>query len=538
MDIDIQLTRGRIPELPPTPATGAGTAGAWVEFRGVVRGEENGLPIAALEYEAYEEMAVREMRRIVEDLGRECPCLAVRVRHRLGVVPAGEVALSVGVAGRHRNEAFALLTKFMDRLKQDVPIWKQRALALANPLGGVRPPSAPGVEQVLARVRAGCRPLEAEGVALDRAAGRVLREVVCAPENQPPFDRSAVDGFAVRLDDPATEFSIVDDIRAGDWKPRRLQPGTAVRIATGGALPCDGLQVVMKEGVQLVGARVRLLRRDTSRNIRSRGEEARAGQVLLKPGTVLRPGSLALLASLGQVQPLVTRRPRVLHVATGNEIVPPDQVPQQGQIRDSNSTLVRAFLGSFDVEPAQLRVADDRAQTRAAMGDRPQAVDLLLVSGGASVGEHDFTGVLLEESGFRIDFRRTNTRPGKPLIFATREDGALAFGLPGNPLAHFVCLNLFVRAALEKLAGLPERNFFSTAVLAGEVRSDGDSRETLWPARVKVAGGCAEATPLPWCSSGDLTALAAANALLHLPAGCQVLSAGAEVAFASTLTPA
>jgi molybdopterin synthase catalytic subunit len=127
MEIEIQLTNAPIAEpLPPSAVTGVG---AWVEFRGVVRGEENGQPIAALEYESYAPMAEREMRRIIEEIARRQPCLFVRVIHRIGVIPVGETAIYVGVAGRHRAEAFALLAEFMDRLKQDVPIWKRRALS-------------------------------------------------------------------------------------------------------------------------------------------------------------------------------------------------------------------------------------------------------------------------------------------------------------------------------------------------------------------------------------------------------------------------
>ncbi|MCC6820036.1 MAG: molybdopterin molybdenumtransferase MoeA, partial [Verrucomicrobia subdivision 3 bacterium] len=197
--------------------------------------------------------------------------------------------------------------------------------------------------EVLQLLREICLPLAAERVALPNAGGRVLREPVRAPEDQPPFDRSSVDGFAVRIDDPTTRFRIVDEIRAGDWKPRRLQAGEAVRIATGGALPDGGLQVVMREDAERESEFVSVPQRDDERNIRLRGEDARAGQNVIEPGIRLQPGALGLMASVGCAQPLVTRLPRVLHLATGNEIVPPEATPQRGQIRDSNSTLVRAF---------------------------------------------------------------------------------------------------------------------------------------------------------------------------------------------------
>lgn len=395
-------------------------------------------------------------------------------------------------------------------------------------------------EEVLALLARLARPLEAERVPLAAAAGRTLREPVRAPEDQPPFDRSSVDGYAVRLDDPAARLRVVDEIRAGDWKPRALQPGEAVRIATGAALPGEGLRVVMKEDARREGGEVLVRRRDTARNIRFHGEDAQAGQVLVGAGTVLSAGALALLASVGCVQPLVTRLPRVLHVATGNEIVPPEQTPARGQIRDSNSTLVRACLNGWGIMPEQVRAAEDAASLASASGHPVSGVtapDLLLISGGASVGEHDFARRWLAELGFIIHVSKTTARPGKPLIVATR-GGSLAFGLPGNPLAHFVCLHLYVRAALRGLAGRPPGPLFHTGRLAANLDAGGNARETFWPACRTWQDGVASLTPLRWSSSGDLTSLATANALLRVPAGASRLPRGSRVEFTPTDEPA
>jgi molybdopterin molybdotransferase len=193
---------------------------------------------------------------------------------------------------------------------------------------------------------------------------------------------------------------------------------------------------------------------------------------------------------------------------------------------------VSAFLGQWGLQPEQVRAGAAETAIEAAIAG-PRSADLLLVSGGASVGEQDFTRSLFERLGFRVHLCGTNTRPGKPLIFATRGD-AVAFGLPGNPLAHFVGLNLFVRAALEKLAGLPEKRVFNPGVLAEDLKSDGHPRETLWPARLRFANGPCELTPLRWSSSGDLTCLAAANALMRVPPRCRLLPAGSPVLFALT----
>jgi molybdopterin molybdotransferase len=242
------------------------------------------------------------------------------------------------------------------------------------------------------------------------------------------------------------------------------------------------------------------------------------------------------MASVGCTHPTVTRLPRVLHLATGNEIVPPVQKPAPGQIRDSNTTLVRAFVEQFGIHPQQLRVAEDRAAIDSALRTPHSAfegVDLLLISGGASVGEHDFTRGLLEELSYTIHVSRTTTRPGKPMIFGTLGNSA-AFGLPGNPLAHFVCLNLYVRQALWRFSAEARQPDFSMGVLASDAAVNANERETLWPARVELAEGEACLNLLRWQSSGDLTSLATTNALVRVSPNQGPLSRGARLPFLST----
>ncbi len=546
--MQIEIALGPDP-LPPAamPELTTGDVGAVVTFEGVVRGTENGRPIAALEYEAYQPMAEKVIRQVLEALGREHACHGVRVRHRLGVVPVGEAAIQVTAAAAHRAGALALVSAFMDRLKQEVPIWKGRSVPLTEPAAGAAEPPPAGAPSpatvanatpgaVRALVRRVARPLPAEAVPLEAAAGRVLREPVCAPEDQPPFDRAAMDGYAVRLDDPGPRFAVVDEIRAGDWKPRRLQPGEAVRIATGAALPGPGLQVIPLETVAVETGGIHLRARGPERHVRLRGEDAPAGQVLVEAGTVLTPGALALLASVGCIRPMVTRLPRVRHVVTGGEIVPPDHPPGPGQIRDSNSTLVRAFLAGWGLVPEQVRLGEDLASLQAALPPPHtdgRAPDLVLISGGVSVGRHDFTRAALEAAGFTLHVHKTAARPGRPLLVAQGGE-TLAFGLPGNPLAHFVCLHLYVRAALEVMLGRPPADFVTGRLAAPLAETAGD-RETFWPARMHREGAVLHLTPLRWQSSGDLTALAGTNALLRVPAGAAPLAAGAEVQCLPTL---
>jgi molybdopterin molybdotransferase len=361
---------------------------------------------------------------------------------------------------------------------------------------------------------------EAVDTDLADALGGILREDVKAPEDQPGFDRSAVDGFVVRRDDASKSFRIFGEIRAGDGRNQILAAGNALRIATGAAVPTGGEVIMLEDAVESEGI-VRFARRGQG-YVRRRGEDARAGEVLLAEGTRLGPGAIALLASVGCVRPKVTRGLDILHVATGNEIVAADENPGPNQIRDSNSPLVAAWARTKGMRLRQKRVGEDAEALRDAIeGQR----DLLLVSGGASVGGHDCTAEVLEAAGFDILVTKVAVRPGKPLIVGRRGE-EWAFGLPGNPLSHFVCLHVFVDLALAAMRGESGAPVIGRGRLLGEV--PGNPRETWWPGLEETTG----LRPLQWVSSGDLTALATANALVRVP--ISGLAAGSEAEFIRT----
>jgi molybdopterin molybdotransferase len=544
MEIDVQLVPGPITETISPPPTGR--HGAWLEFRGVVRGEENGERISGLEYEAYPEMARREIRRLIEEISSRHPCLAAKVIHRVGIIPVGETAIYVGVAAGHRAEAIALLAGFMDKLKQDVPIWKRRALpavaAKVNLRSAGLPQSADlhrrlpkvlSLDEAMAEIQSRCLPLRGVSASLEECLGRVLHETVCAPTDAPDGDRSTRDGYAILQNDPSKAFTVVDTLHAVDWKPRKLKAGQAVRVATGASLPGEHLRVVMQENVERIGDKIRITKHEAALNIRKRGEEIKAGQPLLSAGTRLDAGKLALLASAGCARPLVSPRPRVVHFTTGDELVPPEQALKPGQVRDSNSILIRSLLQKFICNLEQAHLPENFEQAKSVIGNRQSAIensDLLLISGGASVGDKDFTRPLLEWLGFEIVFSQVNVRPGRPLIFG--QSGArIAFGLPGNPLSHFVCFHLFTATALAKLAG-SEPPTFQRGALAAKFEEAPNPRETLWPARLDSAG----LHPLAWASSGDLTCVAGTNALIRVLANRGPMDAGAEVDFWPTAT--
>ena len=371
--------------------------------------------------------------------------------------------------------------------------------------------------------------LAPERVPLAGARGRVLREALAADEDIPAFDRSAMDGYAVNGDGTGP-FQIVADIPAGFVSERTVATGECARIFTGSAIPAGTTHVVIQELACREGGSVSFSKRDASANIRCRGEDAREGSVLIERGVRLGPAELSLFAQLGKMSPLVSQRPRILHVATGSEIVPPETAPQPGQIRDSNSTLVAALVAESGAELiAQQRTGDDFAALLSAVKLVPaENWDVLLLSGGASVGEHDLGLKALLTLGFTAHFQQLNLRPGKPLIFATR-DRQIAFVIPGNPLSHVVCWHVAIRAALDMLTTGSAEFGLATATLGGPASLRGHARETWWPARLSWEGDAPVFLPLKWQSSGDLTGLVGFDALIRVPSDSPQIQPGEKV---------
>jgi molybdopterin molybdotransferase len=294
-------------------------------------------------------------------------------------------------------------------------------------------------------------------------------------------------------------------------------------------VPDAGAIVVKQEDVARKGGEIRILHHPGDAHVRQRGSHKRAAELLVASGCRLTPGMLALLAEAGVARPLVSQMPRVAHVATGGELVDCGDVPEPGQIRDSNSPLLAALVHAHGAELVQHRRVDESPGNLgqaldAALAARP---DILLVSGGASVGDHDHTRACLLAAGFELLVQGVNNRPGKPMIVGQRGT-TLAFGLPGNPLSHFVCFHLFVRRALERLSGLPATLPVRLPVQGG-AELTANARESWWPCHVGLAtdgpAGTLCARPLPWRDSSDITALADAGGLLRVPP--QGLPAGA-----------
>jgi molybdopterin molybdotransferase len=370
------------------------------------------------------------------------------------------------------------------------------------------------VDEVWSLIDRESQPLPPVRMPLDSSLGRRLAEAIVADADMPAFCRSAIDGYALPEGSEAGWFRIVDEVRPGMPPFAPPTAGEAVKIFTGSALPEAGIALVMVEDTVAEAGKVMTRVPATRRHVRSKGSHARQGDVLLPAGDVVNAGAVALLASVGAGEPLVSPEARVAHLVTGSELLSQESKPPPGFIRDSNSPLVAALLAEVGAKRIfHSHVSESVEDAVTALKDLD--ADLLLISGGASVGAYDGTTEILGRLGFAVHCSKVRSRPGKPLIFATR-GACAAFGLPGNPLSHFVCFHLFVRRAIDVITGHPPRQTILVCI-KGE-RPLPDPRETWWPARVRASEGQLVAEAIPWKDSSDLTGLAPANALLRIPA--------------------
>jgi molybdopterin molybdotransferase len=375
------------------------------------------------------------------------------------------------------------------------------------------------------------RPLEAEPVALDSAAGRVLAEPARSRVDLPPFDSSAMDGFAVRAGDTPGRLPVSERIPAGKPAGRPLEPGEAMGIATGGTVPEGADAVIQLEAVVDHGNAIEIADAvPAGENVRSRGGDLRLGDVVVESGQLLGPAQIGALAAAGVPEASCFRRPGASVLATGTELRRPGETLEPGQIYEANSALLAAQLRSAGAEVELVAaVEDDEAAHRAAL-EAGLRGDVLVTSGGVSVGPHDLVRSVSAGLGVEEVFWGVAVKPGKPLWFGVR-DRTLVFGLPGNPVSALVGFEIFVRPALLALQGgtdpLPR---FDPGRLAHAVRPN-PARTELMRARTAVTGSSVELDVLTGQDSHMIARAAGADALVLVPPGTDQLPAGAEVSY-------
>ena len=397
----------------------------------------------------------------------------------------------------------------------------------ANPKSAIRNPQSPPPM---------ITPAEALRITLDRtprlgpvevpladAAGAVLAESVASDLDLPPFDKSARDGYAARSADLArlpADLAVIEDLPAGLVPTRKVGPGQCAKIMTGAPVPAGADLVVLVEDTEpAAGGRVRIRRADARRpNICPRGEDVRRGAIVLEAGSIIGPAAAGLLASVGRQRVRIFRRPRVAILATGDELVPPGAVPGPGQIRNANSAGLLALCAEAGVAADDLGVARDNEPDLRDKISAGLERDLLVVSGGVSVGERDLVPAIFREFGVTVHFATIRQRPGKPTIFATRRERVI-FGLPGNPVSTIVGFHLYVRPAIRRMMGHPEPAPPTvTARLAAATEVYGD-RTAFLPATLQWVNKEWTVTVLETRGSADLVGLSRANALAVLEPG-------------------
>ena len=382
------------------------------------------------------------------------------------------------------------------------------------------------LEEAIATVLADARPLAAERVALLDAAGRVLAEDARATVDLPPFPSSAMDRFALRSADTPGSLPVVERIAAGRPAPRALDAGEAMAIATGGVVPDGADAVVPIENVVQTDNTIEVRKVLDGANVRPRGGDVRAGDIVVPAGTRLLPSHIGALAAAGVATVTVARRPRAAVIATGTELRAPGEELSEGQIYESNSALLASALAGSGAEVASIAVApDDEDEHRRVLAAALEH-DVVVTSGGVSVGPHDLVRAVAAELGVEEVFWRVAVKPGKPVSFGVR-DKTLVFGLPGNPVSTLVGFELFVRPALRALEGDRDPGpRYERGTLARAVRRNAERDELV---RARRDGARLE--PVVGQESHMIVRAAEANALVHVPRGEGELAEGDEVSY-------
>ena len=371
-----------------------------------------------------------------------------------------------------------------------------------------------------------------EQVGIEAALDRTLREELRAAADAPPFDCSAMDGYAVKAGPAGRVLELAGESRAGAPAGVALEANQALRISTGGAVPVGAQAVIRQEDVSLVTGRIEtLVDTPPGENIRRAGEDLRAGTLVLSPGTLLGPAELAAAVGAGRAEVTVAVPPRGRVMVTGDELRPPGEALSAGQIHDSNGPMLRALVrraGSLAAEGQPGRLPDDAERTREALAGALDSADVVIVSGGVSVGPHDHVKGALRDLGVQEHFWRVALRPGGPTWFG-HTGRTLVFGLPGNPVSAAVTFSLFVRPALHALLGRrPVPNLPSRARMATAVRTNPLRAQAI---RVTLAEREGEIVAAPHGPQGShiTRSLVGADALALIPPGPGELAAGTWV---------
>ena len=384
------------------------------------------------------------------------------------------------------------------------------------------------VAEALARILDGVKPTAAELVPLAEAQNRILAKPVLAKRDQPPFQASAMDGYAVRAGDGPI-LPVHGTSQAGAGYKGILKPGTAIRIFTGAPVPKGADAVLIQENATREGDQLTVLEPvSPNQNIRRQGLDFTKGDVLIEAGTKLTARHLMLAAAANCAELSLRAKPRVAILSTGDELVAPGEKPGPDQIVSSNSTGLAAFIRHFGGEPVELGIVPDNLTKIRRAIRKAAECDVLLTTGGASVGDHDLVQAALDAEGIKLSFWKIAMRPGKPLMFA-RQGRQRIIGLPGNPVSTFVCARIFLKPLLDTLLGLNPAESLPTALLSVPLKANGDRQDYIRARLSHLPDGRLSAEPFSTQDSSMQRLLAQANGLIIRPPFAPQAAAGALV---------
>lgn len=371
------------------------------------------------------------------------------------------------------------------------------------------------------------RPLGTEQAGLTELLNRVIAGDIVSDMDMPPFDKSAMDGYACRREDIGNVLTVVEKIPAGRIPGKKISRNQCAEIMTGAMVPEGADCVIIVEQTEQVGVdRIRFTGKETENNICYRGEDIRRSDVVLKKGTRIRPQHVAIMASVGVVRAEVCRRPRVGIISTGDELVEPDRSPGHSQIRNSNAYQLIAQVREAGAIPDYQGIAADTTEsTREKIENALEKNDIILLTGGVSMGEYDLVPDIMTGLGIEQKFQRIAVQPGKPTIFGVKGE-KLCFGLPGNPVSSFLIFELLVKPLLFGLMGHPHSPTSLILPMAAEYRRKKSARTSWFPVRINAEG---KVEPVEYHGSAHLYSLSEMAGMASIPIGVTTLKKGEKV---------
>jgi molybdopterin molybdotransferase len=369
--------------------------------------------------------------------------------------------------------------------------------------------------------------LPVERLELAHSQGRILAEDIHSDTDLPPFDKSAVDGFACKLADITSVLQLIETIPAGKFPEKTVITGTCSKIMTGAPIPQGADCVVMvEESEEMQENSVRFRISKTASNIRYKGEDVKAGQLLIPAGTLIQAGHVAVMATAGYSQPQVYSLPRIAILSTGDELVEPDQKPGPSEIRNSNAYQLLAQCARMGITAEYCGIARDNEQeTLAKILNAVEVADVILITGGVSMGDFDHVPAIMQKAGLEVLFRKVAIQPGRPTVLAKKE-GALCFGLPGNPVSSFVLFEMLVKPVLYRMMGHTFTPITVKLEISSEYKRKRADRMNVLPVRIN---NLQQAELTEYHGSAHIQAMTATQGFLCVEEGIQRIDKGSLV---------